>query len=85
MSQTAFQFALQERGGQLSIGGVLAAILALPVSALGGLWHPLGPAGVALACFGLVLFLVGSWVWNGKRATRSPIGDDEGHYLDGQR
>ncbi|MGP0103378.1 MAG: hypothetical protein ACLPUT_17370 [Solirubrobacteraceae bacterium] len=85
MSQTAVQFAFQERGGQLSIAGVFALILAAPISAFGGLWRPLGPAGVVLAGFGLVLFLAGACAWNGKAATRSNVGEGEGEDLDAQR
>lgn len=85
MSRTAFQHAASEFGGQLSIIGVAAVIVAMPLSLFAGLWQPIITICIVLVCIGFALFFLGTWVWNFHSPTRSHIGDEERDHLDSQR
>ena len=66
---SVFEIATKDFGGRISlVGALVLPTLALLLAAFGGLWHPLYPAALSLACLSFVFITIGYVTWGSPRA-----------------
>jgi hypothetical protein len=90
---SVFEIAAMDFGGRISLlGALVLPTLALLLAAFGGVWHPLYPVGLVLACLSPLCIVVGYVTWGSPRAAlklaeRARLEDakDEAERLDTQR
>lgn len=90
---SVFEIAAKDFGGRISLLGVFVVLPgSLLLAAFGGLWHPLYPTALVLACLSLVFIAIGYVTWGSPRAAlklaervRSEDANDKAERLDAQR